>query len=163
MVSNWKNLEVICQHLISQMTKYFWNLWLVVWQFPNCNCRSSWGQFERIARGRSQRYSQTPEIVQKTPKTSSQSRAPGKMILNSRFSSSSISLFSLSLSLRERESWHYNHSVPHHPPTENFLRTLELTYTQVWYIIGIVSSSPTHFHSEKIGLIRVTYDLPCQH
>ena len=33
-----------------------------------------------------------------------------------------------------------------------------VTYTQVWYIIGIVSSSPTHFHSEKIGLIRVTYD-----
>ena len=24
--------------------------------------------------------------------------------------------------------------------------------------IGIVSSSPTHFHSENIGLIRVTYD-----
>ena len=37
---------------------------------------------------------------------------------------------------------------------------LELTYTQVWYIIGIVSSSPTDFHSEKIGLIRVTYDPP---
>ena len=26
--------------------------------------------------------------------------------------------------------------------------------------IGIVSSSPTHFHSENIGLIRVTYDPP---
>ena len=35
-----------------------------------------------------------------------------------------------------------------------------MTYTQVWYIIGIVSSSPTDFHSEKIGLIRVTYDPP---
>ena len=28
----------------------------------------------------------------------------------------------------------------------------------MWYIIWIVSSSPTDFHSEKIGLIRVTYD-----
>ena len=27
-----------------------------------------------------------------------------------------------------------------------------MTYTQVWYIIGIVSSSPTDIHSEKIGL-----------
>ena len=35
-----------------------------------------------------------------------------------------------------------------------------MTSTQVWYIIGIVSSSPTDFHSEKIGLIRVTYDPP---
>ena len=35
-----------------------------------------------------------------------------------------------------------------------------VTYSQVWYIIGIVSSSPTHFHSEKIGLIRVTYNPP---
>ena len=48
----------------------------------------------------------------------------------------------------------------HTTTTTNFLSTLELTYTQVWYIIGIVSSSPTHFHSEKIGLIRVTYDPP---
>ena len=29
-------------------------------------------------------------------------------------------------------------------------------------LIGIISSSPTHFHSDKIGLIRVTYD-PLQH
>ena len=35
-----------------------------------------------------------------------------------------------------------------------------MTYTQVLYAIQIVSSSPTHFHSEIIGLIRVTYDLP---
>ena len=56
---------------------------------------------------------------------------------------------SLSLSL----TFHH-----HHTTTSKFLRTLELTYTQVWYIIGIISSSPTHFHSEKIGLIRVTYD-----
>ena len=35
-----------------------------------------------------------------------------------------------------------------------------MTYTLVWYIIGIVSLSPSHFHSEKIGLIRVTYDPP---
>ena len=33
-----------------------------------------------------------------------------------------------------------------------------MTYSQVWYIIGIVRSSLTHFHWEKIGLIRVTYD-----
>ena len=33
-----------------------------------------------------------------------------------------------------------------------------MTYTQVWYIIWIIISSPTDFHSEKIGLIRVTYD-----
>ena len=42
--------------------------------------------------------------------------------------------------------------------TKNFLSALEVTYTQVWYIVGIISSSPTHFHSEKIGLIRVTID-----
>ena len=35
---------------------------------------------------------------------------------------------------------------------------LEVTYTQVWYIIGIVSWSPT----EKIGLIGDTIHLPCQ-
>ena len=47
------------------------------------------------------------------------------------------------------------------PPTSIRVRSaLEVTYTQVWYIIGIVSSSPTDFHSEKIGLIRVTYDPP---
>ena len=67
----------------------------------------------------------------------------------------SLSLFSLTL----RESWHYNHSTT--PPTHRKLfKHLEVTYSQVWYIIGIVSSSPTHFHSEKIGLIRVTYDPP---
>ena len=38
------------------------------------------------------------------------------------------------------------------------LRTLEVTYTQVWYIIGIISSIPTNFHSETIGLIWVTID-----
>ena len=51
----------------------------------------------------------------------------------------------------------------HHPPNENFLSALEVTYTQVWYMIGIVSSSTTHYHSDRIGLIRVTYDLPCQY
>ena len=30
----------------------------------------------------------------------------------------------------------------------------------MWYIIWILGSSPTDFHSEKIGLIRVTYDPP---
>ena len=33
-----------------------------------------------------------------------------------------------------------------------------MTYTQVWYIICIVSSCSANLHSEKIGLIRVTYD-----
>ena len=40
------------------------------------------------------------------------------------------------------------------------LISIIVTYNQVWYIIGIVSSSPTDFHSEKIGLIRVTNDPP---
>ena len=40
---------------------------------------------------------------------------------------------------------------------------LEATYTQMWYIIGIVSSSPTYFHPENIGLIKVTNYLPCQY
>ena len=35
-----------------------------------------------------------------------------------------------------------------------------VTYTQVWSIIWIDSSCPTDFHSEKIGLIKVTYGLP---
>ena len=35
-----------------------------------------------------------------------------------------------------------------------------VTYTQVRYIIGIVILSHTDFYSEKIGLIRVTYDPP---
>ena len=49
---------------------------------------------------------------------------------------------------------------PHHHHHRKLFKHLEMTYTQVWYIIGIVSSSPTDFHSEKIGLIRVTYDPP---
>jgi len=41
-----------------------------------------------------------------------------------------------------------------HPPTENFLiRTLQLTYTHVWYIICIISSSYSFFYTENIGLI----------
>ena len=35
-----------------------------------------------------------------------------------------------------------------HPPPL-ILSPLEVTFTQVWYIIGIISSSPTDFHSEK--------------
>ena len=66
----------------------------------------------------------------------------------------------ISLSLRDRDRADTIITLYHHTTTRNFLSTLELTYTQVWYIIGIVSSSPTHFHSEKIGLIRVTYDPP---
>ena len=71
--------------------------------------------------------------------------------------SSSISLFSLSLSLRERVDTIITQPHNHHHHRKLF-KHLEMTYTQVWYIIGIVSSSPTDFHSEKIGLIRVTYD-----
>ena len=44
----------------------------------------------------------------------------------------------------------------------SFLSALEVTYIQVRYIIGIISSSPTDFQSEKIGLIRVTNYLLCQ-
>ena len=65
----------------------------------------------------------------------------------------------LSLSLRDRDSWHYNHSAtPHHTIHWKLFKHLEVTYGQVWYIIGIISSSPADFHSEKIGLIRVIYD-----
>ena len=52
---------------------------------------------------------------------------------------------------------------PHHNTIKNFLSTIEVTYTQVWYIIRIVSSSLTHFHSERIRLIRVPHDLTCQY
>ena len=41
------------------------------------------------------------------------------------------------------------------------LRDIITFHTWVWYIIGIISSSPTHFHSEIIRLIRVSNDLPC--
>ena len=40
------------------------------------------------------------------------------------------------------------------------LMNIIVTYTQVLYIIGTISSSPNYFHSERIGLIRVTYDPP---
>ena len=49
-------------------------------------------------------------------------------------------------------------TVTYDPLSVLGLINIIVTYTQVWYIIGIVSSSPTDFHSEKIGLIRVTYD-----
>ena len=53
------------------------------------------------------------------------------------------------------------HKLP--PPVSIRVKSaLEATYTQVWYIYGIVSSSPSDFHSEKIGLIRVRNYLPCQ-
>ena len=58
------------------------------------------------------------------------------------------------------QSGHYN-PFPHHN-TGNFLSTW-VTYTQLWYIIEIVSSSSTHFHSERIGLIRATHYLSCQY
>ena len=48
------------------------------------------------------------------------------------------------------KDWHYNHFPPT-PPS-----VLEVTYTQVCFIIKVVSSSPIDFYSEKIGFIRVT-------
>ena len=68
------------------------------------------------------------------------------------------------LSLRDRDLADTIITFHHQPlaTTRIFLRTLELTFTQVWYIIGIVSSSPTHFHSEKIGLTRFINYLHCQ-
>ena len=71
----------------------------------------------------------------------------------------SLSL-NLPLSMRDRDradtiiQRSYFHFPPHH---SKLFKHLELTYTQVWYIIGIVSSSPTHFHLEKIGLIREAF------
>ena len=72
-------------------------------------------------------------------------------------SSISLSTLSLSLTLKERERADTLINLPHH---HKLFKHLEVTYSQVWYIIGIVSSSPTYFHSEKIGLIRVNYDTP---
>ena len=54
----------------------------------------------------------------------------------------------------------YDTIITFHHHHRKLFKHLEMTYSQVWYIIRIVSSSPTHFHSEKIGLIRVTYDPP---
>ena len=42
----------------------------------------------------------------------------------------------------------------HHHHRKLF-RGLEMSYSQVWYTVGIISSSPTQFHTEIIGLIRV--------
>ena len=64
----------------------------------------------------------------------------------------------LSLSLRDRDRADTIITFHHHH--RKLFKHLKVTYSQVWYIIGIVRSSPTHFHSEKIGLIRVTYDPP---
>ena len=72
----------------------------------------------------------------------------------------SLSL-NLSLSVRDRDRADTiieSLSTTHHH--RKLFKHLEMTYTQVWYIIGIIGSSPTDFHSEKIGLIRVTYDPP---
>ena len=76
-------------------------------------------------------------------------------------SSSLFLLLSLSFfqSLRERAGT----ILRFHHTTENFISTFMLTDTQAWYIIEIVSLSPTHFHSERLGLIRVTNDLPFQY
>ena len=45
-------------------------------------------------------------------------------------------------------------TTPHH---RKLFKHLDVTYSQVWYIIGIVSSI---ISTQKIGLIRVTYDPP---
>ena len=62
---------------------------------------------------------------------------------------------SISLYLRDRDRADTVITFHHPPPTRNFLRTLELTCTQVWYIIRIVSSSPSYFCTENKGLIGV--------
>ena len=73
------------------------------------------------------------------------------------FSLSISQSLNLSLSLRDRDRADTIISTHHRPPaTGNSLRTLELTYTQVWSIIGIVFSSPSYFCIENIGLIGVT-------
>ena len=78
-----------------------------------------------------------------------------------RFVKLSLSL-NLYWTLRDRNRADSIITLPqYHPPTHRKLfKHLKVTYTQVWYIIGSVSSSPTHLHSEKLGLIRVTYDPP---
>ena len=45
-------------------------------------------------------------------------------------------------------------SCHHH---RKLFRGLEMSYIQVWYTIGTVSWSPTQFHTEIIGLIRVNF------
>ena len=59
--------------------------------------------------------------------------------------------FNLSLSLRDRAD---TKTTFHHH--RKLLRIFELTYTQVWYIFGIISSSPSYFCTENVGLIVVT-------
>ena len=49
----------------------------------------------------------------------------------------------LSLSLRDRADTII--TLPHYTTTKNFLSTC----TQIWYIIRIISSSPTDFHSKN--------------
>ena len=63
----------------------------------------------------------------------------------------SISQLNLSLSLRDRAD---TKTTFHHH--RKLLRIFELTYTQVWYIFGIISSSPSYFCTENVGLIVVT-------
>ena len=43
--------------------------------------------------------------------------------------------------------------------SQTFSASQLVTYTQLWYIIGIVSSCPTHFHSERIGLLRDAFKI----
>ena len=67
----------------------------------------------------------------------------------------SLSL-NLSLSVRDRDRADTIITLPHQTTHHQLFKDLRYkTFTQAWYIIGIVSSSPTHLHSENIGLIRV--------
>ena len=55
----------------------------------------------------------------------------------------------LSLSLRDRDRAETIITFHHNTTTSSFLMTLEFTYTQVWYIIGIVFSSHSYFCTEN--------------
>ena len=79
--------------------------------------------------------------------------------LYSSFSKSRNFLISLSavldsLGVTEFENkWHYAGRIRIYG---NYSRGPWVTYAQVWYIVGIFSSRPNHFQSERLGLRRVT-------
>ena len=66
--------------------------------------------------------------------------------------------FSLFLSLTWTWSRHYNHSATTTTHRKLF-RGLEMSYSLVWYTVGTISSSPTQFHIEIIGLTRVQHSV----
>ena len=72
----------------------------------------------------------------------------------------SISQLNLSLSLRDRADTII--TLPHHDHRKLFKDHRLASYPRVWYIIGIVSSSPYCFYTENIELIGVTIHIPCQ-